>query len=107
MTTIMLTEFNPANGRKTVASGEEFEVDLSAMALPLHEAAEDTVVFSSSIAGCSVEPPSVDLAVAAHDNRITRHFRMRIRSATDELTEVTARTRSSGSADSFVIRVIV
>ncbi|HEX8113848.1 MAG TPA: hypothetical protein VF516_39220 [Kofleriaceae bacterium] len=90
-----------------MASGEEFEVDLSAMALPLSDAAQDTIVFASSIAGCVVEPPSIDLAIAAHDNRVTKHFRMRIRSGSDEITEITARARNSGSADSFVIRVIV
>jgi hypothetical protein len=107
MSTILLTEFEPANARKTVSSGEDFEVDLTAMAVPLSEAAADVIVFSSSVSGCTVEPASIDVAVEARDNRVTKHFRMAIRSQTDEVTEITARARDSGSADSFVIRVIV
>ena len=107
MSTILLTEFNPASDRRTVASGEPFEVDLSAMALPITDAAQETIVFSSSVPGCAIEPPSIEVAIAANDNRVTKHFRMRITSQTEEITEVTARASTSGSADSFVIRVII
>jgi hypothetical protein len=106
MSQIMITLFNPANDRKSAVSGEEFEVDLTTMALPVHEAAADEVRFTSSIAGCVIEPQVLPVAVSVQENRVTKHFRMSIKSSSTELAEITARTASSGSADSFVIRVL-
>ncbi len=107
MSTIMITEFNPANNRKTVASGEEFEVDLAVMALPISDAASDEVEFSSSLGGFTVSPSSFAVRVEAQENRVTKHFRMSIRGKSTDITEITARAKGSGSADSFVIRVLV
>lgn len=104
---IQISEFKPADGRGSVRSGQELEVALTVLATPLTEGATDEVELTSSVSGCTVTPARLSVAVEPLVDRVTRHFRVSLCCATpEEVTEITARTAGSGSAGSFVIRVV-
>jgi hypothetical protein len=102
---LVIREFVAAKDRDRVRAGELFEVELECGWEPLDQGGSGAVELSCEQAGFSVSSRGVDVTVDPDGGITTKRFRIAVSGPGGEMVDVVA-SASSGSTDSFLIRVV-